>query len=428
VTLSSRTLHALTKLRHYPKEVSSDQVCHPRKKELDKLIRKSLFDAGYKLQEYLKAKDESQSPLQKHLRNIMLCNQAKAGDVHLLLAQIPFCGYCTTNYDTFIEDAYLRVYELHLATFDLTLIDNARQEYLVARNSKQAEQKFILKLLGDVYHPASLNLGDRYLKDWINKNTDSQEVEALEDIFLDSPILLIGFEPDEPDLKGLLANKTIFRSTPKPNQYIILVEGKPQQSLEEKKITSIWYESETELVSILEKIVRSLGIQPITEKKTKSDADAQQSPLQLEKNVRSTSHPETEPVHIFISWAPEDEIPKGSLVKQLRPLLDSRKISIWAGEELGIDRDLESTKHLNAARIFLSLISADFFASPNCQLESGMAIQRYNTEKASVEFGVEIAASTGKVSALLVQGSGKANLKITLEWEKPSPTTPPTTP
>lgn len=281
----------------------------------------------------------------------------------------------------------MRVYEIHPATFDLTLIDNARREYLVARNSKKAEQKFILKLLGDVYHPASLNLRDRYLVKYLQENDPCRE--ALAKIFERPSILLIGFEPDDPDFKGLLANKTIFKSTPKPNQYTILIERKleqslkVQQSLKAKKIVPIWYESEAELVNILEKIVLFLGMQPITEKKTKSDADIQQSPLQPEKNVGSTFHSETEPVHIFISWAPQDRLPMESLAKHLRPLLDNRKISIWAGEELGIDRDFEVQKHMNEARIFLPLISADFFMSEPCLVDLGMAINRYLTEKAN---------------------------------------------
>lgn len=42
--------------------------------------------------------------------------------------------------------------------------------------------------------------------------------------------------------------------------------------------------------------------------------------------------------------------------------------------------------------------------------------------KASVEFGVEVGFEAGKVTGLLIQGSGKANLQITLEWEKPGVT------
>jgi hypothetical protein len=36
--------------------------------------------------------------------------------------------------------------------------------------------------------------------------------------------------------------------------------------------------------------------------------------------------------------------------------------------------------------------------------------------KASVEFGLEIGLESGKLTALWVKGSGKANLKITMEW------------
>ncbi|ACK73626.1 conserved hypothetical protein [Gloeothece citriformis PCC 7424] len=38
-------------------------------------------------------------------------------------------------------------------------------------------------------------------------------------------------------------------------------------------------------------------------------------------------------------------------------------------------------------------------------------------KKASVEFGVEIGVESGKLTALLVKGSSKTNLKITLHWE-----------
>jgi hypothetical protein len=43
-------------------------------------------------------------------------------------------------------------------------------------------------------------------------------------------------------------------------------------------------------------------------------------------------------------------------------------------------------------------------------------VQKVAPKKASVEFGIEIAAEPGKLTALLVQGEGKASLKIKLEW------------
>jgi hypothetical protein len=38
-------------------------------------------------------------------------------------------------------------------------------------------------------------------------------------------------------------------------------------------------------------------------------------------------------------------------------------------------------------------------------------------KKASVEFGLEVGVESGKLTALLVKGTAKASLKITLNWE-----------
>jgi hypothetical protein len=45
------------------------------------------------------------------------------------------------------------------------------------------------------------------------------------------------------------------------------------------------------------------------------------------------------------------------------------------------------------------------------------AVGKVKPSKASVEFGVEVAMESGQLTALIVKGEGKANLKITLEWE-----------
>ena len=44
------------------------------------------------------------------------------------------------------------------------------------------------------------------------------------------------------------------------------------------------------------------------------------------------------------------------------------------------------------------------------------SLESAKAKKATVEFGVEIGAESGELTALIVKGSGKANLKITLEW------------
>lgn len=43
-------------------------------------------------------------------------------------------------------------------------------------------------------------------------------------------------------------------------------------------------------------------------------------------------------------------------------------------------------------------------------------LQKVGPQKASVEFGVEVGLESGQVTGLFVKGTGKANLKITLEW------------
>lgn len=43
-------------------------------------------------------------------------------------------------------------------------------------------------------------------------------------------------------------------------------------------------------------------------------------------------------------------------------------------------------------------------------------LQKAKPRKASVEFGLEFAVESGKLTAVVVKGSSTANLKITLEW------------
>ena len=43
-------------------------------------------------------------------------------------------------------------------------------------------------------------------------------------------------------------------------------------------------------------------------------------------------------------------------------------------------------------------------------------LQKVKPRSASVEFGLEIGLESGGLTALLVKGTGTANLKITLEW------------
>ncbi len=44
-------------------------------------------------------------------------------------------------------------------------------------------------------------------------------------------------------------------------------------------------------------------------------------------------------------------------------------------------------------------------------------IQKVKPKKATLKFGMEIAVESGALTAVIVKGSGKANLEITFEWE-----------
>ena len=46
----------------------------------------------------------------------------------------------------------------------------------------------------------------------------------------------------------------------------------------------------------------------------------------------------------------------------------------------------------------------------------GAKLSQAKAKKATVELGIEIGAEAGQLTALLVKGTGSANLKITLEW------------
>jgi len=46
------------------------------------------------------------------------------------------------------------------------------------------------------------------------------------------------------------------------------------------------------------------------------------------------------------------------------------------------------------------------------------ALDKLGARKASAEFGIEVGLESGQLTALWVKGTGKANLKVTLEWSK----------
>jgi Trypsin-co-occurring domain 1 len=46
------------------------------------------------------------------------------------------------------------------------------------------------------------------------------------------------------------------------------------------------------------------------------------------------------------------------------------------------------------------------------------SMEKIAPSKASVEFAIEVGLESGKLTALWVKGTGKANLKIAMEWSR----------
>jgi hypothetical protein len=44
------------------------------------------------------------------------------------------------------------------------------------------------------------------------------------------------------------------------------------------------------------------------------------------------------------------------------------------------------------------------------------AIEKVKPKKTAVKFGIEVGIESGKLTAMIVKGSGKGNLEISMEW------------
>lgn len=88
-------------------------------------------------------------------------------------------------------------------------------------------------------------------------------------------------------------------------------------------------------------------------------------------------------------------------------LSDNTKVYVEA-TVLGGEQNIVATQHtFSAVTEILKEISEKVLDS----------VKQVKPKKASVEFGLEIATESGKLTALLVKGTGTASLKVTLEWE-----------
>jgi hypothetical protein len=91
------------------------------------------------------------------------------------------------------------------------------------------------------------------------------------------------------------------------------------------------------------------------------------------------------------------------------------KVKLDSGREIGIEvRALPGERRV-ASNIPHNLTEVMDSIEDVARLMS-TTLEKVKPNKAAVEFGLEISADSGALTALIVKGSGKANLKITLEW------------
>ncbi|WP_199693690.1 toll/interleukin-1 receptor domain-containing protein [Sorangium cellulosum] len=92
------------------------------------------------------------------------------------------------------------------------------------------------------------------------------------------------------------------------------------------------------------------------------------------------------PLTVFLAYAPKDEALREELAAHLavlrhrRLLRDVHEGSVVAGEE----RAQALREELNAARVILLLVSADFLASPSCAEQTSLALDRQRAGQARV--------------------------------------------
>src|SRR5690348_14541991 len=92
-------------------------------------------------------------------------------------------------------------------------------------------------------------------------------------------------------------------------------------------------------------------------------------------------------IHLFISYAREDEALKMQLVKHLSLLRAQDIITVWHDRDISAGKDWvnEINVNLNTAHIILLLISADFLASEYCySVEVRRALERHESGEAYV--------------------------------------------
>ena len=279
--------------------------------------------------------------LEQCFQEILYCYEATPGKLHELIVQLPFQAYLSVSYDMFIEDAYISVNKLRLATFYESSIERAKKWFQTKKDIP-----FILKLHSDITHPEMINITDRAFNRLGQPGCNYRK--NLKTILSNSSILAVGFEESDTDLQDLLAQ---FKINKKGTNYWIVIPGKNQMSsdFEVKKYESdfrtiIQYKPDgthSRLTSFFERILQIKSGQLIA---------PQQEP--------------TTAIHIYISSAQADDGMRKKIEQQLRIIKNTQDIKIehiTAGQET---RE-KSEEYIKKSDIILLLISSDYLDSKN---------------------------------------------------------------
>jgi hypothetical protein len=188
------------------------------------LVEVDLLDAGQELEDAINS--ASPSALQRCLNEVLLCNLAETSIAHRLITKIPFRGFLTTNYDDFIESAYVRTQRRTLPKF----YEDTYEGVLEAWRSRQP---FILKIHGDVTHPQSIVLGRRSYERMLYEN--EQYGRCLEQLIGGSSVLFVGFGGSDPNLEHILSRVSIFDGRSKRHWMVA-----PSRNMPTLKAKRLW--------------------------------------------------------------------------------------------------------------------------------------------------------------------------------------------
>jgi hypothetical protein len=333
--------------------------------------------------------------LQRCIRDITLCSEARICKIHSLIAKIPFRAYITTNYDKFIETAYSHVNEVDLPRMYIYSTKDILSFY-------QHNRQFIVKLNGDIDDPDSIILVEQ-LQDKVIDPSVKDSSGLIWMISRSASLLIMGYNWEDPDFDHIL--NMISKGKGQSNSHWIIAQKghfptfKAKNILKDKEIHIIQYddsESMSSLATFLEKLISISTPSSIKAENAKSELIRQTKPSmnsqlmvgEMRTDISFSVFPRPkEGVRVFCSYAHEDEELRDKLERHLSSLKDEGLIKIWHDRKIigGEDWETELDNNMKSAHIILLLISSDFLNSHYCTgIELRQARERYDSGSARV--------------------------------------------